>query len=367
MSDDPLLMIPGPTPVSAAVRAALAEPVRSHISAENAASAGRIARALRDCFGSTSARVHIIPGSGTLAMEIALLNAARPGDRVVVCSQGFFGDRFVEIARALGLRADVVTAPWGERVEPEELARVCAAGPAPAVVTVTHVDTASGVLADAQGLAAAAAPSGALLVLDGVCATAAVAEEMDAWGYDCVLTGAQKALGVPPGLALLAVSDRYRERRAALGTVAGYYGDLARWDPAAEDPTRYFSTQATSLVRALDVALAEVLAEGLPARFARHRRVADAFREGAGGLGLRPLTRPEALAPTLSVLEAPADVDAAAVRLAMLERGVAVAGGLGPWAGRALRVGHMGTAGQEEVTRTLEVMAAALDEVRTRP
>jgi aspartate aminotransferase-like enzyme len=133
----PLLMIPGPTPLRDEVRAALAEPVRSHTSTENAQTVRRVQRGIRECIGSAAARVHVLAGSGTLAMEVALVNHAAPGQRVVVVSHGYFGDRFTEIGRALGMHVDVVAAPWGEHVDPAELHRVIYEGDAPAVLAPT--------------------------------------------------------------------------------------------------------------------------------------------------------------------------------------------------------------------------------------
>jgi alanine-glyoxylate transaminase/serine-glyoxylate transaminase/serine-pyruvate transaminase len=357
---EPLLMIPGPVQVREDVLRALAEPVRSHTSAENAATLRRAQGGIRGLVGSANALVHVFAGSGTLAMEVALVNHARPGDRVVVCSEGFFGDRFAEIATALGNEAVAVRSEWGSRLDPEAVRRACAGGPAPAVVTVTHVDTSTGVLADVPALVAIARECGALVVLDGVCATGAIEETMDAWGVDVVITGAQKGLGLPPGLAVAAVSERARERRAALGTIAAYYADLRRWEPVMEEPTRYFSTHATSLLRALEVSLEAIDAEGRGPRFERHRRVAAGLRAGMAALGFTPLTDPAALAPTLSVLACPEGVAEAELRAGMAAQGVVVAGCLGSFAGRGIRVGHLGNTGAAEVERTLRAAASAL-------
>jgi len=353
-------MIPGPTPLRDEVRAALAEPVRSHTSVENAATVRRVQRGIRECIGSAAARVHVFAGSGTLAMEVALVNHAAPGQRIVVVSHGYFGDRFIEIGRALGMQVDVVAAPWGEHIDPAELRRVIFEGDAPAVVTLTHVDTSTGVLADVAALAAPARAAGAIVVVDGVCATGGVEERFDEWGIDVLLTGAQKALGVPPGLAIVAVGERATARRTELGRIAAYYADLRRWDPVVDDPTKYFSTHATSLLRALEVSLDAIEAEGLPQCFARHATNADALREGMSELGFRPLTAPAVLAPTLSVLGLPDGVDDAALRSAVAAEGVIVAGCLGPFAGRGIRVAHMGAVGQPEVLRTLDAVRSAL-------
>jgi alanine-glyoxylate transaminase / serine-glyoxylate transaminase / serine-pyruvate transaminase len=362
MTTSPLLMIPGPTPVAPDVLAALAEPVQSHTGPENAASMLRIQEGLRRLVGSAEARVHCFAGAGTLAMEAAIVNHAAPGDRVVVVSHGYFGDRFTEIAAAMGMRTDALRVEWGQPADADALRALLLRDDPPALVCMTHVDTSSGVLAGCGDLAAvtrAAAPE-AVIVLDGVCATGGIEETMDAWDVDVLLTGAQKALSVPPGLALLAVSARAQRRRESLGDIHAYYADLRRWDASVDDPRKYFSTHAVSLVRALEVSLDRIFAEGLPERFERHRRVASMIRDGMGELGFTPLTNPASLAPTLSVLALPDGADDARLRAGMAERGVLIAGCLGPWAGRGVRIGHMGTVTESDAARTIDAAAAVL-------
>jgi aspartate aminotransferase-like enzyme len=358
----PLLMIPGPTPVEPAVLAALAEPVRSHTGPENAATMLHVQDMLRALVGSETARVHVFAGAGTLAMEAALINHARPRERVVVVSHGYFGDRFADIAATFGMRAEVLRPPWGEHASITELKALIQGGDPPAAVCMTHVDTSTGVRArcDEIARAARAAAPATIVVVDGVCATGGISESMDAWDADVVLTGAQKALGVPPGLALLAVSPRAVRRRAEIGDIPAYYADLNRWDASLADPRVYFSTHAVSLLRALQVSLERILAEGLPARFERHERTAALLRDGMAELGFSPLTHAEVLAPTLSVLGLPDGTDEASLRAAMQEQGVIVAPCIGAWAGAGLRIGHMGSAGEREVARTVEAAAAAL-------
>lgn len=359
---DPLLMIPGPTPVEPEVLAALAQAVRSHTGPENAATMLRVQELMRPLAGSTSARMHVFSGSGTLAMETALVNHVRAGERVVVVSHGYFGDRFAEIATTLGMRTDVLRTPWGQHAPAAGIRGLIERGDPPAAVCFTHVDTSTGVLARCDEIAAtvrAAAPE-TILVADGVCATGGIAEAMDAWDVDVLLTGAQKALGVPPGLALLAVSERATQRRKALGDIRAYYADLQRWDASVDDPRVYFSTHAVSLLRALEVSLEMIAAEGLDARFERHRQVAASLRDGMAELGFVPLTDPALLAPTLSVLRLPDGADDALVRAGMKERGVIVAPCIGAWAGAGVRIGHMGSVGEREVARTVGAAAAAL-------
>lgn len=355
-------MIPGPTPVPPAVLDALAAQARSHTGAENAATVQEVQVLLRDLVGSASARVHAFAGSGTLAMEAAVVNHARPGDRVVVVSHGYFGDRFAEIAGAHEMPVSVLRPPWGAHADPTAVYEGIGRGAPPALVCMTHVETSTGVMADCEVLARAAreAAPDTVIVLDGVCATGGIEQSMDAWGVDVLLTGAQKALGVPPGLALLALSDRAVRRRQEIGDIAAYYADLTRWDPSVDDPRVYFSTHAVSMLRALQVSLQGIALEGPATRFARHRRMAEALRTGMAELGFIPMTDPEFLAPTLSVLALPEGVEDGALRVGMEERGVLISACIGPWAGLGVRIGHMGWVGLPEVTRTVEAAAASL-------
>ena len=364
--DLPLLMIPGPTPVPPAVLAALAEPARSHTGPENARTVRRIQEMLSQLVGSSQAVVHVIAGSGTLAMEASVVNHVAPGQRVVIVSHGYFGDRFAEIARSLGATVSHLGVEWGRHVDPSELREVLKSGAEPRLVTMTHAETSTGVLADCARLTAIVreeAPE-AIVVIDGICATGGIPQAMDDWGVDVILTGAQKALSVPPGLAILALSPRAVEARDRLGSIQAYYSDLARWAPSVQDPTHYFSTYPTSLLRGLEASLDEIVREGLDSRFARHRHLAELLRQGMHELGFSLMTDPECLAPTLSVLAVPPGTEEQHIRSRMLESGVLVAGCLGPWAGRGIRVGHMGCVTEADIDRTVQAAARA---VRQKP
>ena len=352
-------MIPGPTPVSAAVREALAQPVRGHATPQVAATLARIRDGVREVVGAPDHDVYVLPGSGTLAMEAAVINHVPPGARVMVVNHGYFADRFVDICAVHGIEVEQLSAKWGQAVARADVERALASGGPPALLVITHVDTSTGTMAEVPELAAIAHDAGAAVLLDGVCATGGVEEDLSGWGIDLLVTASQKALGVPPGLALLVSSPLAREWRARPGIAAGYYADLSRWD-APMTSTAYFATHATSLLRALEVSLEEILAEELVARYQRHQRVAAHARRGFAGLTFELVTDIAAVAPTLSVLSPPAGVDEAHLRAEMLRRGVLVAGGIGPLAGRAIRVGHMGTVAEAEIDLTIATAADAL-------
>ena len=211
-----LLMIPGPVEFEPDVLQAMAWPTTSHVAAEFVEIFGRALDRLRDVFLCPNGQPFVVAGSGTLAMDVAGANLVEPGDRAVVASSGYFGDRFAALLERYGAQVTPVRAPLGAAPSAEEVEAVLQGG-GYKLLTVTHVDTSTGVAADVRGIAAAGRRHGALVVVDGVCATAAEECRQEEWGIDVQLTASQKAIGVPPGLALLVVSSRaldaWRARR----------------------------------------------------------------------------------------------------------------------------------------------------------
>ena len=362
MIDETLTMIPGPTPVHPRILAALARPTVSHVFPAFTKTFAQALTDFRTLCQSRSGKPFVVAGSGTLAMEMALVNVAAPGQTVLVISHGYFGDRYVELAAAFGIKCEVLRAEWGRAIPPAELAKKLAGG-SYAAVTITHVDTSTGTASPVAEYCKLLKGRDEIVILDGVCATGGVDEPFDDWGVDVLLTAAQKAIGAPPGLALCVFSERALARRRALPSVPAYYADVLRWLPVMEDPGRYYSTPCVNEMVALAEALRIIHEEGLPVRFARHARIAKAMRAGFAALGLEPVTAPDCRADTLSVVRLPAGVDDAAFRKGVAARGVVIAGCLGPLAGKAFRVGHMGNIGVAEITATLEAIEESLREL----
>lgn len=371
----PLLMIPGPIEISDAVIEAGSGAPPSHVSPPILEAMGAAVEAMRHvwCAGPT-AQPFVVAGSGTIAMEMAVCNVLEPGDRALVVNTGYFSDRIAEMARRRGVEVVEVGAALGDA---PALDAVGAAldDVKPKALLATHVDTSTGVRVDARGLAELARERGALSVFDGVCATAAERFEMAAWGADVYLTASQKAIGLPAGLALLVASERAQAARAAMKAAPPMSIDFAQWEPImkAYEQRRpsYFSTPATTLVRALAVGLAEILGTsgadgGMERCFDRHQRAADGFRAAwrAMGLDLVPV-REELAANTLSAIRFPAGVGPSLVG-AIKARGVIVAGGLHPaMKTEYFRVGHMGhvLTRPDELVRTVRAVAGALADV----
>lgn len=372
MTDRPLLMIPGPVEISPAVREAFSAPPPSHTAPDLIAAFGRCLAAMRRIWGADAAsQPLVVAGGGTVGMDMAAANLVEAGDRVLVAVTGYFGDRMAEMLRRQGATVLKVTAPVGDALGPQRIAEAVethrAAGPLKALFA-THVDTSTGVLLDPEPLAAVARQHGLLSVFDGVCATGGETFRMNDWGADVYLTGSQKALGAPPGLSLLVMSRRAMEmRKQRTAPAPPMYLDWLEWLPIMEayeeGRPSYFSTPATSLILALDAALAEISADGVEARVEAHRRAARGLRRAWSVLGLQPVpTREEVAAHTLSALRFPDGIDGALVgRVAA--RGVVVAGGLHPALKKSsFRIGHMGWTVTRPalLQRTVEAVAGAL-------
>jgi aspartate aminotransferase-like enzyme len=330
------LFTPGPTPVPPQVLAAMAEAVVHHRSPDFRPVFRRCLDRLTEVFRTVREPL-LFTASGTGAMESAVANLAGPGDRVVVVSAGNFGERWVEIARAHECDVDVLDYEWGEAPAADDLAaRLRELGGAK-VVLLTHSETSTGVVADVRGLAAAAREAGALSVVDAVSSLGAVPLETEEWGIDVVVSGSQKALMTPPGLAFTAVSHA-----ADGGRSRTYYFDWALARKAQEKLDAAF-TPAVSLVVALDVALGLLLEDGLEAAFERHVRLGRACREGAKAMGLELFSPDDDSSAVVTAINAPPGIDAEELVLTLRDRfGITLAGGQGPLKGRVFRIGHIG-------------------------
>jgi aspartate aminotransferase-like enzyme len=337
----------------------MAEPPLSHTSPEAAALLLRAINGFREVIGCRTGEVFVIPGSGTAAMEAGVVNCVDPQGTLLVLANGYFGERFAHVARAHGIPVDVVRPVTGRSVTPDELEARLGRGGVRAVA-MTHVETSTGVLAPVTELCRVAHAHECLTLVDGVCATAGVEEDMEAMGIDVLVTGSQKAIGMPTGLALLGVGTRGRAARDARDGVPAYYLDVNCWRDSMRDPTRYFATHAMNLVRAFDTAIQLILSEGLASRYARHRRHGDAFRAGIEALDLAPVTDPRYLAPTMSAVRYPPGLNDAAFRSAMKTQGVVVAGGLAELAGLIFRAGHMGNIDDAQVLRLVAAVERSL-------
>ncbi len=372
MKDRKLLMIPGPIEFTPEVMRAMGMPTTSHVAPNFIEAFGRALERMRQVFLCPSGQPFVIAGSGTLAMDIAAANLVEPGDRALVVNTGYFGDRFAAILARYGAQVSQVEAlavgdapPLG-RVEAE------LEGGGYKLMTVTQVDTSTAVAADVRGLAALGRAHGALVVVDGVCSVAGEELRQEEWGVDLALTASQKAIGVPPGLALVVAGpramDAFRQRKSPVGN---YYADWTQWLPIMEayEARRpsYFGTPPVNLIWALDVSLGQILEEGMDARFARHRLLSDALKAAIAALGMAQLpVSPDKAAVTLTAPYYPAGVDGAV--LGHISRaGVILAGGLHPAVReRYFRIGHMGAVNASDILATVGAIEQGLARVGYR-
>jgi serine---pyruvate transaminase len=352
------LFAPGPTPVPPQVLAAMAEPVVHHRAADFRVVYERCLGRLQQVF-RTRQDVLLFTSSGTGAMESAVANLCEPGDPVLVVSAGGFGERWQQIARAYGTDLDVLEYEWGETPQADDVAARLAEKPAK-VLLCQQSETSTGVVLDVRALAAAAREAGALCVVDAISSLGAVPLEMDEWGVDVVLSGSQKALMTPPGLAMAAVSDAAWER------VAGgprFYLDWRRTRDAQAKLDAPF-TPAVSLIAGLDVALGMLLETGLEEAFAHHARLGRACREGVKAMGLELFSPDEERSAVVTAVRSPAGIDSDELLALLNSRyGITLAPGQGRLKGKAFRIGHIGWYDVFDITTALAATELALAEL----
>lgn len=338
-----LVMIPGPTPVVRSIQDQMGRETVAFGDADFVADFAEVIADLKDLW-KCKGEAFVVAGSGTLAMEMAIANITQKGDNVLVCSNGFFGDRFIDLCERKGLNVDVLSAKWGSSVTPEMVEEKLAARDYQ-VVTVTHVETSTGVAAPVAEIARVVREkSAALYVVDGVAATGGVEETIDPMGIDVLLTCSQKAFGVAPGLALLWAGSRAMEKRGTLGRIPESYVDFDKWLPIMHNPAKYWGTPPINLIWALKESLRIMKEEGMEERYARHARQAALVDASMEAIGFRVAAREPFRAPTLSVYLYPegSGLDDAEFRTTLAGEGVQSAGCLGEYQNRGFRMGHMG-------------------------
>src|SRR4029079_11113237 len=358
MSDKRYLFTPGPTPVPPEVLAACALPIVHHRGADFRRVYERCLARLKEVF-RTENEVLLFAASGTGTMESAIANLCSPGERVCVVSAGAFGERWGAIAAAYGCEVDRLAYQWGETPFAEDLASRLAERES-RVVLLTHSETSTGVVADVRALVAAAKDAGAIAVVDAISSLGGVPLETDEWGVDVVISGSQKALMTPPGLAVVSVSQAAWDAR---GTLPRFYFDWERTRKAQAAFDSEF-TPAVSLVLGLDVALGMILERGLEAAFERHVRLGRACREGIKAMGLELFSPDDDSAAVVTAVRAPEGVDAGALLLLLRDRhGVTLAPGQGPLKGKIFRIGHIGYFDVFDIATALAAVELALTEL----
>ncbi len=353
------VMIPGPTPVIEPIRYQMGREVQAFGDPAFVRDYKELIDGLKELY-ACNGQCFPLAGTGTLAMEMAISNNTKIGDNVLIVSHGYFGDRFIEICSRKRLHTDVLSSEWGQIV-PVEKIRAQLSEKHYAAVTISHVDTSTGVRAPVEeiGKLVAEFPE-TIYILDGVAATGGEYADMEAMNIDVMFTASQKAFGVCPGMFVLWANQKSLQRRKDLGLIPEYYIDYEKWLPIMQEPSKYFATPAINLVWAMKASMEILQSEGLKARYERHERNARAVQKAFESLGFTVLAEADHRAVTLSNLVYPEGVPDLPFRNAMLDLGVNVAGGLGPYAGKMVRVGHMGNIDENDLTVLLSAFETAL-------
>ena len=363
MQDKLMLMIPGPTPVPEKVLLEMAKHPIGHRSGDFSSIIGELNENLKWLHQTTN-EVLTLCVSGTGAMEAGIINFLSAGDKVLVGSNGKFGDRWAKMSRAFGLQVDEITSEWGTPLNPDDFKAKLEADTAKEIkaVIVTHSETSTGVLNDLETINKYVKAHGeALIIVDAVTSLGAVSVPIDEWGLDVVASGSQKGYMIPPGLGFVSVSDK-AWKAYETATLPKFYLDLAPYKKANGKNSTPF-TPPINLMFGLQAALQMMRAEGLENIFARHKRLTEITRAGVKELGL-PLFAADECAALAVTAVMPDKHEAEAIRSNMSKKyDIALAGGQDHLKGKIFRIGHLGFVSEADMLKGLAALKATLTEL----
>jgi len=355
------LMGPGPLDIHPRVYRALGSPVIGHLDPAYLKVLEEIGRRLRPLFGTQNRLTNATPGTGTSGMEASVTNLLEPGDRVLACVHGYFGDRIRQMAERQGAELTVVEGEWGKPTDPAAVEKKLKNG-SYKLITLVHAETSTGVLQPMEEMTRLAREHGAMMLLDTVTSLGGVEVKVDEWGVDAAYSCSQKCIGSPPGLAPVTFSER------ALAAVnkrkrpsPSFYLDAQLLDQYWNDRV-YHHTSSSTLNYGLLEALVLIDEEGLQNRIARHWKNHRALVAGVEAMGLKMLVAPSDRLPSLNTIRVPEGIDDARVRGYLLETfNLEIGGGLGALKGKVFRVGLMGySSSAEKILFFLSALSRAL-------
>ncbi|KAL3425822.1 alanine--glyoxylate aminotransferase [Phlyctema vagabunda] len=373
----PTLLIPGPIEFDDAVLQSMSHYSESHVGAPFVNTFGETLSMLRKLFQTTdpSSQPFVISGSGTLGWDLVAANLAEPGDDVLVLHTGYFADSFTDCFETYGVKATQLKAPIGSRPQLPEIEEALKEKKYK-LLTVTHVDTSTGVLSELKALSELVrrvSPE-TLLIVDGVCSVGSEEIEFDKWNLDGVVTASQKGIGCPAGLSISMYSGRaietFKNRKSPPGS---YFASFKNWLPImqnyeAKKPS-YFATPSPQLIHALHTSLTQILSKPLSERFAAHRATSQRVKKAIANLGLKQLASdPADQANGMTAIYLPEKVTVPELMPALMKKGVVFAGGLHKEiAPKYFRFGHMGVSvtdpNRNDIDRALEVLQTSLSEL----
>jgi serine---pyruvate transaminase len=353
------LMSPGPTPIPPEVSAAGALPIIHHRTPEFGEVFTRVNENLKKVF-LTENDIFTYAASGTGAFEGAIQNLFSPGDRVLVVNNGNFGNRWVKMSRAFGLEVTELKYDWGVKADNEEVADALEGDPQIKAAICVLSETSTGTVNDIEGFARAS--GGVISIVDAVSGLGACPLRTDEWGVDVVVAGSQKALMTPPGLGFVSVSSRAMRAHEEARMPRFYFDWTAAKKAHEKNPPQTAWTPAVSLIIQLDIALQQLLEEGIENVFERHVLLGRAARAGIKGMGLSLFGPDEDINSAVTAAYVPEGVDGKQlVRIMFREHGIQVAGGQGEVEGRIFRIGHCGYFDSYDIIATIAAAELALE------
>ena len=354
------LMTAGPTPVPPAVSQAMAAPMLYHRAPAFDELYERVLGRLPGVF-RTSNDVLAFASSGSGALESAVANLVRPGDKILVGAAGKFGERWIQLGEAYGAEVVRYEPGWGERLDPAEYDRLLTENPDVKVAFSTLSETSTGIVHDVQAIAEVARKHDVILAVDAVSGLGATELRQDEWGVDVAVAGSQKALMCPPGLAFASVSERALAYAAERGE-GRYYFDWGRTVKSQRKGASPF-TPAVSIFLGLDIALGMIEDEGLDNVMARHQLLARATRAGVAGIGLDLFGDPDERSTVVTAVDLPDDIDGGKVPGGLRKLGITANGGQDHLKGRILRIAHCGYFGAFDIVTSLAGLEMVLDQL----
>jgi len=360
-----ILMGPGPSTVPHRVLRAMSAPTLGHLDPQYLEIMDETCEMLRQVFRTGNKLTFPVSGTGMAGTECVASNLLEPGDEAIVCVNGVFGGRMKDVMERCGAKVHAVEAAWGDIISKEQLAAALDAHPKAKLLGIVHAETSTGAHQPLEGIANLCHAKGALLVVDAVTSLGGHELRVDDWGIDAIYSGTQKCLSCPPGLSPVSFGERALAAMDARKTkVQSWYLDVSMlrkyyMNPGAGGGRVYHHTAPINMTYALREALAMLVEEGLDARIERHRATHLRLRAGLEKLGLRYV--PKHSLHTLNCIHAPEGKDEAALRKRLLEEyGIEIGAGLGPMAGKAIRIGLMGHSASQ---RNVDLVLAALGEL----
>jgi len=338
-----VLLGPGPSDVHPRVLTAMATPLVGHLDPQFLEIMNETQDMLRNVFQTRNQLTFPVSGTGSAGMETCVVNLIEPGDKMVVCVNGVFGQRMTDVARRAGANVTTIERPWGDVFDPQQVRDVLKKE-RPKVLGIVHAETSTGAWQPMSEIGPMCQEAGALLLLDTVTSLAGVPVEVDVWGVDAVYSGTQKCLSCPPGLAPVSFSTRAVEViNHRKNKVQSWYLDMTMVQRYWGEERFYHHTAPITMIFALREALRLVEEEGLRVRWERHLLNHLALKAGLAAVGISYAATEGHQLPMLNAVRIPAGLDDLATRKRLLgEFGIEIGGGLGDFKGKAWRIGLMG-------------------------